>query len=420
MRIFNASMYLHKIFINFIYTFFGVFENTYKKIKGTNMRKILLLGGMALLLIGCDVTSEQRTVDYLTTSNGESLYIFDEDELNKSNCDEDCQQRWTKVIDLSKVGIGSPDIKRIEDGQLAYRTHPLYTFNKDEEPGDVKGDNFRDVWHLIYAPNNLGFALGLGHKAPEPASMKQRYLTDKDGRALYTFDKDDNGDSHCYAGCENIWPVYYEKVIHSVPASVKKSDFGTINRDKSKVVSGQFLQTTYKGLPLYYFHKDLNQAHSTKGDWIDGLWDLIELDAHKTDEQAGALPDLPQKVSNANLTDEAKLGRDLFYNPKRGFCFKCHGNRAQNQPPSIKGVPINNVIARFGDKETIKERLLDMKNNPDSGRDPSMIIGAKILTDEEIENVSAFIATLKTYEENTTKLKTDEETNLDEGNTTRP
>jgi len=368
------------------------------------MHKKLLLSSVALLLIGCDadyLTSQQRTVDYLTTSKGESLYIFDEDEPNKSNCDEDCQQRWTKYVQRTYILESSPDLKRLPSGQVAYRKHPLYTFNKDEKPGDTKGDNFRDVWHLIYAPNTLHSTSGIGHKAP--SSMKQRYLTDKDGRALYTFDKDNDGDSHCYAGCENIWPVYYGKVIHSVPSSVKKSDFGTINRDTSKVVSGHYLQTTYKGHPLYYFHKDLNQTHSTKGDWVGGVWDLIELDAHKTDEKAGALPELPQKVSDANLSNEARLGRDLFYNPKRGSCFKCHGNRAQNQPPSIKGVPINNVIARFGDKETIKERLLDMKNNLNSGRDPSMIIGAQALSDEEIENVSAFIATLKTDEENTTR-----------------
>ena len=360
------------------------------------MRKKLLLSSAALLLIGCDadyLTSEQRTVDYLTTAQGESLYIFDEDELNKSHCDEECQKRWTKYVDKSKVLENSPDLTRLEDGQVTYRKHPLYTFNKDEKPGDTKGDNFHNVWHLIYAPNTLRSNSGIGHRAP--SSMKQRYLTDKDGRALYTFDKDNDGDSHCYAGCENIWPVYYGKVIYSVPSSFNKSDFGTINRDKKRAVSGHYLQTTYKGHPLYYFYKDLNQTHSTKGDWVGGLWDLIELDAHKTLDKSDALPDLPEKVSDTNLSTEAKLGRELFYNPKRGSCFKCHGNTGQSQPPSIKGVPINNIISRFGDKEIIEERLLDMKYNPNSGRDPSMIKGAKALSDEEIENVSAFIAILK-------------------------
>jgi len=110
------------------------------------MRKKLLLSGAALLLIGCDanyLTSQQRTVDYLTTSKGESLYIFDEDELNQSNCDEDCQQRWTKYVLEPFLPETSPDLTRLADGQLAYRKHPLYTFNKDEKPGDTKGDNFR-------------------------------------------------------------------------------------------------------------------------------------------------------------------------------------------------------------------------------------------------------------------------------------
>jgi len=360
------------------------------------MHKKLLLSSAALLLIGCDVgylKSQQETVDYLTTNIGESLYIFDKDEPNKSNCDLDCKQRWEIYIGKAWETENSPDLTRLESGQLAYRKHPLYTFNKDEKPGDIKGNNFHDIWHLVYGANAIK---STQVKYGAPSSMKKTYLTDKNGRALYTFDHDNDGDSHCYAGCENIWPVYYAEILLAVPPSLNQLDFGTIQRDKKKVLSGKYLQTTYKGHPLYYFHKDLNQVNSTKGDWVAGVWDLVEINAHKTLEKAKPLPDLPQKVSDANLSHEAKLGRDLFYNPMKGSCFKCHGVTGESQPPSILGVPINNIIARFGDKETIKERLLDMKNNPDSGRDPSMIKGAKALSDEEIENVSAFIATLKT------------------------
>jgi len=31
--------------------------------------------------------------------------------------------------------------------QWAYKGKPLYRFAKDEKPGDMKGDGFKDVWH---------------------------------------------------------------------------------------------------------------------------------------------------------------------------------------------------------------------------------------------------------------------------------
>ena len=356
------------------------------------IKNIGALGLAAFILIGCqggDLKSKQRTVDYLTTSEGRSLYIFDEDELNKSNCDSDCQTRWTKY---EGVVTHSDDLNTFDDThQLAYRKHPLYTFNMDEKEGDVKGDNFKTTWHLIYAPNTID-----DHQARlSKTSMKQTYLTDAYGRALYTFDKDKIGESSCYAGCENIWPAYYAPVVVSVPSELDKQDFGTIDRDREKVVSGVYRQTTYQGKPLYYFHKDLGQAHTSKGDWVGGLWDVVEINAHKTHEKAAPRFPVPDKISEEGLTEKQKSGRDLFYNPKRGSCFKCHGSDGNSQPPSKHGVPINNVITRFDDANVIKERLLDMKNNPNSGRDTSMIIGAKALTNKEIEEVSSFMATLE-------------------------
>jgi predicted lipoprotein with Yx(FWY)xxD motif len=41
-------------------------------------------------------------------------------------------------------------IKR-DDGtmQYAYDGKPLYTFMKDEKPGEMKGDGMKDVWHVM-------------------------------------------------------------------------------------------------------------------------------------------------------------------------------------------------------------------------------------------------------------------------------
>jgi predicted lipoprotein with Yx(FWY)xxD motif len=90
------------------------------------------------------------------------------------------------------------------------------------------------------------------------------YLTDADGKALYVFKKDSPGQSACAGDCVANWPIYYrEKVAPS--GGPKASDFGSITRADGKK------QTTYKGLPLYYFAGD--QAPSdTKGQGVKDVW----------------------------------------------------------------------------------------------------------------------------------------------------
>ncbi len=38
-----------------------------------------------------------------------------------------------------------------DDGakQWAYKGKPVYTWSKDAKPGDMSGDNFNNVWHVI-------------------------------------------------------------------------------------------------------------------------------------------------------------------------------------------------------------------------------------------------------------------------------
>ena len=82
------------------------------------------------------------------------------------------------------------------------------------------------------------------------------YLTDSKGMTLYYYTKDANGQSACYGGCANAWPIYYADSI-SVPAQLSASDFGTITRtDGTK-------QTTYLGWPLYYWVKDAKAGDMT-------------------------------------------------------------------------------------------------------------------------------------------------------------
>jgi predicted lipoprotein with Yx(FWY)xxD motif len=90
------------------------------------------------------------------------------------------------------------------------------------------------------------------------------YLTDAKGMAIYTFKKDTAGKSACAGDCVQKWPLYYREKV-GVSGDLKADDFGTITRDDGKK------QTTYKGMPLYYFSGD-KAAGETSGQGFRDLW----------------------------------------------------------------------------------------------------------------------------------------------------
>lgn len=107
---------------------------------------------------------------------------------------------------------------------------------------------------------------------PEPTvNVKQtsnatlgNVLTDKDGKTLYFFAKDIDGNSACEGGCLDAWPLFYEKEL--LPAAgLNAADFAIITRKDGKK------QTTFKGWPLYRFAQDAT-AGETKGESVGKTW----------------------------------------------------------------------------------------------------------------------------------------------------
>jgi predicted lipoprotein with Yx(FWY)xxD motif len=89
------------------------------------------------------------------------------------------------------------------------------------------------------------------------------YLVDGAGQTLYVFKKDSPGQSACQGECVAKWPIY---LAEGAPAGgLKAEDLGTITRADGKK------QTTYKGLPLYYFAAD-KAAGDTKGQGLKEVW----------------------------------------------------------------------------------------------------------------------------------------------------
>jgi len=106
------------------------------------------------------------------------------------------------------------------------------------------------------------------------------YLTDKDGRSLYFFAADANGQASCSGGCEAVWPPFYvdNLTADKLTAGLTLSDFATVTTASAKK------QLTYKGWPLYYYAPTLNgintpeAAGATTGDGIGGVWFIAKPD----------------------------------------------------------------------------------------------------------------------------------------------
>jgi predicted lipoprotein with Yx(FWY)xxD motif len=111
-------------------------------------------------------------------------------------------------------------------------------------------------------------AWAMHHEVKVAKGKDGSYLTDAKGMALYTFKKDTPGKSACAGDCVTRWPLYDQEKV-GVTGDLKASDFATITREDGKK------QTTYKGMPLYYFADD-KAPGETKGQGVKEVWFLAK------------------------------------------------------------------------------------------------------------------------------------------------
>jgi len=95
------------------------------------------------------------------------------------------------------------------------------------------------------------------------------FLVDGEGMTLYLFKNDvpGSGKSACYGSCADRWPPFFADVIE-VPPELDVTDFNGIERDDGT------LQTTYKGMPLYYYFED-EAPGDVKGQGVGGVWFVV-------------------------------------------------------------------------------------------------------------------------------------------------
>ena len=118
-----------------------------------SLKALMLAAALALPSMAFAADPAMMKDGMMVDHKGMTLYTFDKDADGKSMCDADCAKNWPPLM----APAGAKDdgkwtvIKR-DDGmmQYAYDGKPLYTFVKDEKPGEMKGDGMKDVWHVVH------------------------------------------------------------------------------------------------------------------------------------------------------------------------------------------------------------------------------------------------------------------------------
>ena len=79
----------------------------------------------------------------LTDAKGMTLYTFD--------CYDQCATNWPPLMapaDATAQGAWTTVTRRDGAKQWAYNGKPLYTWIRDQKPGDTTGDGVNNVWKI--------------------------------------------------------------------------------------------------------------------------------------------------------------------------------------------------------------------------------------------------------------------------------
>jgi predicted lipoprotein with Yx(FWY)xxD motif len=100
----------------------------------------------------------------LVDAKGRSLYLFEADKPNMSNCSGACQSLWPPLTSNTKPqahgGVLAAKVGTTTGGakqQVTYNGHPLYYYAGDQKPGDTTGqglNQFGAPWYVLAPTGN--------------------------------------------------------------------------------------------------------------------------------------------------------------------------------------------------------------------------------------------------------------------------
>lgn len=101
--------------------------------------------------------SDSSLGEIVTTSAGDTLYLFIPDGQGESACYDACAANWPPLIAEVVAGDGIDadligSVERTDTGtQVTYNGWPLYYFGGDNAAGDTNGQGLNGVWYVVDA-----------------------------------------------------------------------------------------------------------------------------------------------------------------------------------------------------------------------------------------------------------------------------
>ena len=249
--------------------------------------------GVTLIEVVRELSSSQPELLWLRPGDpqGRTLFVYDRDVAGVSACAADCAKEWIPlaVVPGAKAFGDWSIIKREGGGaQWAYQNKPLYTWVKEELPGDVATTvavlevqnsklavNARPLgqlkppadWKVARFNPVPDMSVPDGVDVRLVAAAQGLILTDHAGLTLYAFDGDAKKDGQVCAssGCNINWvPV----VAPALAANV--GNFTLVSRNDGTK------QWAYNKKPLYRF-KDDKLPGDVFGARADKRWSIVAL-----------------------------------------------------------------------------------------------------------------------------------------------
>lgn len=228
------------------------------------------------------------------TSAGESVYSWDGDTANKSNCDAKCLgSEWLPVA-AGEAAIAQGEWRVIDRApgvkQWTFRGRPLYTHILDRRPRSLEGSDVPG-WYNVYAQRDPDPPAGFRVESTRSGEV----LADSSGRTLYVYNcSDDSLDqlacdhptttqayrlAICGDGdpvrCNATWPY----ALAPPNAKTKGLTWGTawIELRSGRLVHpgspGAVHVWTFRDRPLYTFAEDKHPG-DIEGDAWGEVWGL--------------------------------------------------------------------------------------------------------------------------------------------------